>query len=208
VELFAFIVSVVVLTASGALAPGPLLIANITQGTKSGAKGGLAFSAGHTVFEASLVTVLAFTLQKVSGQPLIQLAVEAIGGVALLIFGLTQIHGALTSKAQAVAQEDRSRNPFLLGAIFTGLNPYFIIWWLTVGMTLIVTALNLASFAGVLIMYISHVWMDYAWLIAWAYFARKGTVLMGSRGYRILMIIFGGILIVFGSIFLASVFQL
>lgn len=204
-DLFTFIASVVVITASGALAPGPLFFTNITHGIKSGAKGGLYFSVGHTIFEFSLVMFLAITLQTVVNEPLIKLVVGVAGGTALLIFGSLQIRGVLTSKSAVAGMEGiPSKNPLLLGTLFTGLNPYFIIWWLTVGMTLIVTALDLASLAGVFIMYISHVWMDYAWLTGTAYLAKKGTSIVGSRGYRIVMVAFGGILIYFGLYFLFS----
>jgi threonine/homoserine/homoserine lactone efflux protein len=71
-------------------------------------------------------------------------------------------------------------------------------------MTLIVNALALASFAGVLIMYVSHVWMDYAWLTGTAYLAKKGTSLVGGKGYRAIMMVFGAILIFFGAYFLVS----
>jgi len=207
VDIFTFITTVVVVTASGALAPGPLFFTNITHGTKSGAKGGLAFSVGHTIFELSLVLFLAFTLQTVSNEPLIKLGVGVIGGTALLVFGFLQIREALIKKSTATSKGViPSKNPFLLGTLFTGLNPYFIIWWLTIGMTLIIYALELASFAGVFIMYISHVWMDYVWLTATAYLAKKGTTLVGSQGYRILMIVFGAILIFFGFYFLVTPF--
>jgi len=201
-DIFTFIATVVVVTASGALAPGPLFFTNITHGTQSGAKGGLAFSVGHTIIELSLVIFLAFTLQIVINEPLIKLGVGIAGGVALLIFGVLQIRGALTSKPKAVGEKASLKSPLLLGTVFTGLNPYFIIWWLTVGLTLIITALELASFVGVLIMYVSHVWMDYAWLIGTAYLAKKGTNLAGKKGYRIIMVIFGLILVFFGLYFL------
>jgi len=205
--LLTFIATVVVVTASGALAPGPLFFTNIAHGIKSGAKGGLAFSVGHTVFELSLVLFLAFTLQTVVNEPLIKLVVGVVGGAALLVFGFLQIREALASKSGVVTKgETRSRHPLLLGTLFTGLNPYFILWWLTVGMTLIVNALELASFAGVLIMYVSHVWMDYAWLTGTAYLAKRGISLIGGKGYRIIMIIFGGALVFFGLYFLASSF--
>ena len=202
-DLFTFIATVVVVTASGALAPGPLFFTNITHGAKTGAKGGLAFSVGHTIFELSLVLVLAFTVQTVVDEPWIKLVVGVVGGAALLVFGFLQIREAITSKPEAKSEsKGQSRNALLLGTLFTALNPYFIIWWLTVGLTLIVNALELASLAGVVIMYISHVWMDYAWLTGTAYLAKKGTSLVGSQGYRILMIIFGVILIFFGLYFL------
>ncbi len=207
VDIFTFVATVVVVTASGALAPGPLFFMNITRGAKSGAKGGLAFSVGHTIFELSLVLVLAFTVQAVVDEPWIKLVVGVVGGAALLVFGFLQVREAVASKS-AVAGEGRveSRNALLLGALFTGLNPYFIIWWLTVGLTLIVNALELASLTGVVIMYVSHVWMDYAWLSGTAYLAKKGTSLVGSQGYRVLMIIFGAILIFFGLYFFVSPF--
>jgi len=207
VDIFTFIATVVVVTASGALAPGPLFFTNITHGTKSGAKGGLAFSVGHTIIELSLVMFLALTLQIVINEPLIKLVVGVAGGTALLVFGFLQIRSALTSKSTAVSEREPAlKNPLLLGTLFTGLNPYFILWWLTIGMTLIVNALSIASFAGVLIMYVSHVWMDYAWLIGTAYLARKGTNLAGRKGYRLILTIFGVILICFGLYFLISPF--
>jgi len=205
VDIFTFIVTVVFVTASGALAPGPLFFTNITQGTKSGAKGGLAFSVGHTIFELSLVMFLALTLHTVANEPLIKLVVGVVGGTALLVFGYLQVREALTSKSTVESKGGiSSKNPLLLGTLFTGLNPYFIIWWLTIGMTLIVNALSIASFGGIFIMYVSHVWMDYAWLIGTAYLAKKGTSLAGRKGYRIIMVIFGVILIFFGLYFLVS----
>jgi threonine/homoserine/homoserine lactone efflux protein len=207
VDILTFIATVIVVTASGALAPGPLLFTNITHGTKSGAKGGLAFSVGHTIFELSLVIFLALTLHAVANQPLIQTVVGVAGGFALLVFGFLQIREALTSSIlEGKRGRTQSRNPFLLGTLFTGLNPYFIIWWFTIGITLIVDAINLASFAGVFIMYISHVWMDYAWLISTACLAKKGTNLAGKKGYRLILIIFGAILICFGFYFLITPF--
>ena len=203
--MLTFITTVVVVTASGALAPGPAFFANIAQGTKSGAKGGLAFSVGHTIFEFSLVILLAFTLQTVANEPLIKLVVGVAGGAALLIFGFLQIREALTPKT-AVSNMEKipSKNPLLLGVLFTGLNPYFIIWWLTAGMPLIENALSLASFAGVLIMYVSHVWMDYVWITGTAYLAKKGINLAGKKGYKTMMVIFGIILVFFGLYFITS----
>jgi len=207
VDLLTFIATVVVVTASGALAPGPLFFTNITHGAKTGAKGGLAFSVGHTIFELSLVLFLAFTLQTVINEPLIKLVVGVVGGIALLVFGFLQIRDAFASKTKVEGKVGvPSRNALLLGTLFTGLNPYFILWWLTAGMMLIENALALASFAGVLIMYVSHVWMDYAWLTGTAYLAKKGTSLVGGKGYRMVMIVFGAILILFGLYFLLSAF--
>ncbi len=206
-DLFGFIVTIVVVTASGALAPGPLFFVNIAHGTKSGAKGGIAFSIGHTIVEFSLVMLLARGISTLVDEPAVKSVIGVIGGVFLLVFGVLQVHQFLISKSEAFGGKNiPSRNPLLLGSIFTGLNPYFIIWWLTVGVKLISDSILFASWAGVLLMYIAHVWMDYVWLTATAYLAKRGTSLVGSRGYRIVMAIFGGILVYFGLYFLISAF--
>jgi threonine/homoserine/homoserine lactone efflux protein len=205
VNVFTSIVTVIFVTASGALAPGPTFFANITEGAKSGAKSGLAFSVGHTVLEFTLVILLALTLQTVSNEPLIKLVVGVAGGVALLGFGFLQIREGVSFKLDVQKKGNiPSKNPLLLGLIFTGLNPYFIIWWLTAGMPLIENALAIASFTGVLMMYASHVWMDYVWLTGIAYLAKQGTNLTGEKGYRMLTIIFGVILVFFGLYFLVT----
>ncbi len=206
-DIFGFIVTIVVVTASGALAPGPLFFVNIAHGTKSGAKGGIAFSVGHSIIEFSLVMLLALGLSTLVNEPAVKSIIGVIGGTFLLAFGGLQIHQFLISKSEVFGGKSiPSRSPLLLGLIFTGLNPYFIIWWLTVGLKLISDSIIFASLAGVLLMYVAHVWMDYVWLTGTAYFAKRGTSLVGSRGYRIVMAVFGGILVYFGLSFLISAF--
>jgi threonine/homoserine/homoserine lactone efflux protein len=204
-DLFTLVAMVVVVTASGALAPGPLFFATITHGAKSGAKSGLIFSLAHTIVEFSLVMALAFGLLTVANEPTIKLIIGVVGGAALLIFGVLQIRDSFFSKSDVQQSKGggiSSKNPLIVGLIFTGLNPYFIIWWLTLGTPLILEALAFASIAGVIMMYIAHVWMDYAWLTSIAYLAKKGRSVLGTRGYRVLMIIFSVALIYYGLYFL------
>ena len=209
-ELLNFIVTVVLVTASGALAPGPLFFAAVSHGTRSGARSGLVFSIGHTLIEFPLVLLLALVFgevaSEVAGEPAVKVSTGVAGGLFLLIFGAMQIRHFLTSESDTPDYGGiTSRNPLLLGLVFTGLNPYFIVWWLTVGSKLVVDALAFASLLGVLLMYISHVWMDYAWLTIIAHFAHVGTKIIGTRWYRAAMTLFGAVLIYFGLTFLLSV---
>lgn len=206
-DVFSLIVTVVVVTASGALAPGPLFFTAVAHGTRSGARGGLAFSVGHSIIEFSLVLLLALGLLSFATEPTVKIVIGVVGGIALLVFGVFQIRETLASRAAKFNKGGASsRNPLLLGLVFTGLNPYFILWWLFIGVKLILDSLAFASLAGVVLMYFAHVWMDYAWLTAVAYLAKKGTDIVGSKGYRILMIAFALILIYFGLYYLASAF--
>lgn len=204
-DILSFVVTVIILTASGALAPGPLFIQTITQGTKTGARSGLIFSLAHTLVEFSVIMLLAFGLLAVRNEPIIREGIGLLGGTVLIVFGVYQIRDSLTKKQVETKQETSTHRLFFIGIIFTALNPYFIIWWLTVGSNLILLALELAALAGVVFMFLCHVWMDYVWLTAVAYFSKKGVNAIGSRWYRALIGLFGVILIYFGVLFIGDV---
>jgi len=204
-DILTLIITVVILSVSGALAPGPLFFATISYGAKSGAKSGLVFSVAHTLIEFPLVILLALGLLTVANEPIIKLLTGVAGGLALLVLGVLQIRDGLTSKFDT-SSESRvaSKNPLFVGLVLTGLNPFFIGWWLTIGADLIMKSLAFASLAGVVLMYVSHIWMDYVWLTAVAHFAKMGINVVGVRGYKAVVIVFGAMLIFFGLLFLTS----
>jgi len=204
-DVLSFVVTIVLVTASGALAPGPLFFTAISHGTKSGAKGGLAFAVGHTLFEFPLVILLALGLSTIVSEPAVKLLTGVTGGLALIVFGVIQIRDGLTSSFGASKSRGiMFQNPILVGLGFTGFNPFFIVWWFTVGLKLIDVSLAFLGLLGVLFMYVCHVWMDYAWLTAVAHFARVGINVIGARWYRTIMAFFGVVLIYFGITFLVS----
>jgi len=204
-NLVDFVGTVIVVTASGALAPGPLSFGILMQGSKEGARSGFSCAVGHTLVEFPLVLALALGLLAAASQPTIKAVIGLVGGLGLIGFGVLQIYGTLKSKTES-GEKTRARNlpvsSVVLGLALTGLNPYFILWWLTIGSVLIVQALAFAAIIGVLIMYIAHVWMDYAFLTSLAYFAKKGTNIAGSKYYKLLLTAFGLILVYYGMTFI------
>jgi len=202
-----FTLTVIVITSSGALAPGPLLFATLIHGSESGAKTGLVFSISHTVIEFSLIMFFTFGLFAISDNSAITNSIAFLGGLVLIIFGSIQLKKMIIYRRnQHTISEKKGAHLFLLGLAFTGLNPYFLVWWFTVGAHLIIVALEFASFLGVVFMYLCHVWMDYVWLISLAHFSKKGKNIIGMKWYRYLIGIFGGFLIFFGIRFIIGAF--
>jgi len=204
-DLLSFVITVILLTASGALAPGPLFFQTITQGTKTGARSGLIFSIAHTIVEFSIIMLLTFGLLAIRNETAIRNDIVLLGGIVLIAFGVYQIIGSLRTTRQNHPETVSSSRLFLMGVIFSALNPYFLVWWLTVGSTLILLALELAALAGVIFMFLCHVWMDYLWLISVSYFAKKGIRIVGSKWYRVLIGSFGVILLYYGVTFIGDV---
>jgi len=202
-DAVSFVATVILITASGALAPGPLFFATLSHGALSGAKSGLMFSIAHTLIEFTLVLLLAFGLLTVANEPIVKIVFGVAGGIALLVFGIMQIrHSLRFSAGETGSRETAIRKLFLTGLAFTGLNPFFIVWWLTVGANLILLGFEFGALAGVVLMFLSHIWIDYAWLVSLAHFAKVGMNVVGFKWYRVLMAVFGMVLIYFGVTFL------
>ena len=122
-DLFSFVVTVIILTASGALAPGPLFFATVTHGAKHGAKSGLIFSIAHTVVEFLLIMFLSLGLLTVASEPIVKMVIGLIGGIVLITFGAIQIRSSVISNPEDLIKPKASyRHLFILGLAFTGLN--------------------------------------------------------------------------------------
>jgi threonine/homoserine/homoserine lactone efflux protein len=204
-DVLTLAVTVILVTASGALAPGPLFFATISHGTRLGFKSGLIFAIGHTLIEFTLVMLLAAGLLTLANEPIAKVAVGILGGAVLIIFGALQIRSSIIFRPNRVEPKlPEKRNLLFIGLAFTGLNPFFLVWWLTVGANLILISLAFASLAGVIFMYACHVWMDYVWLLIVAHLAKIGANIAGFKWYRLILAVFGVILIYFGFTFLAN----
>lgn len=80
-----------------------------------------------------------------------------IGGIFLIYFAFTQL---ISLRKSGINVSEGRRNAFLAGIVLTAFNPYFIVWWLTVGTKLGMDSMQLSP-SGVLLMYILHVWTSH-----------------------------------------------
>ncbi|MEM2347741.1 MAG: LysE family transporter, partial [Sulfolobales archaeon] len=103
----------------------------------------------------------------------------------------------------------KMRHPILVGLILTGFNPFFLIWWATVGMPLIEGVLRYNVLQSLPTMYLSHVWLDFIWLTLLAYTSSKGARYLSTMGYKLLLIVLAIMLILFAiNISLKTFFEL
>jgi threonine/homoserine/homoserine lactone efflux protein len=207
-ELGEFVIEVIAVSASGVLAPGPLFLANLVHGTRQGAKAGLKVAYGHTVVEMPLVSLLAAGI--VSSLVVMNSYLDAIGligGVAILCFAAIQMLSLRKAKGDLARALPNSRGPFLTGIALTALNPFFLAWWLTVGLKLIADSLEFGIIIGVILVFGFHIWMDYAWLTGTAYLSARGASMLNSKYYMVALLGLNAVLIYFGLTFiLGSIF--
>ncbi len=192
-----FILKVILISSSGALAPGPLTAATAASGLKHGWRGGFWISMGHAAVELPLVLLIAFGIATVLTREDVAMALSFIGGAMLLFFAYLTAKSAFNTETFT---NDQSASPFVTGTALTALNPFFIAWWAGVGAALIREALSIWGFAGIAVLYASHVWLDFAWLIFLAHVTSLSSFSM--KIYRSLLLVLAILVAVFGVDFI------
>ena len=117
----------------------------------------------------------------------------------LLFFSSLQIISILKEKATNSQEIRDFKNPILVGIIFTILNPFFLVWWFTIGSKLISDAvINFGIIEGIFIIFLSHIWMDYFWLWLTSFMINKGKSVIKEKVYRIFVFTISVILGIYG----------
>jgi threonine/homoserine/homoserine lactone efflux protein len=88
-------------------------------------------------------------------------------------------------------------SPFLAGMLTSISNPYFWLWWLTVGSALMIGALS-GGITTAIAFIIGHWTADLAWFTLVSISVHRGRFLLRGREYRWILALCGLFLIVFG----------
>ncbi len=196
----AFIASVILISMSGVLLPGPLFAVTIQKATKWKTAGAL-IALGHGVIEFPLMFVVYYILSQVVVPDSVQTAIGLVGGTFMIYMGVNAFRGRNKEES---ARKDSSRDSLLAGIWTTAANAGFILWWLTIGTELILNAeqfglLGFAAFAGV------HWLCDFAWYTAFALAIYSSRRFWTNRIIRQIVSLFCvGVFVGFGVYFFGS----
>jgi threonine/homoserine/homoserine lactone efflux protein len=206
---------VIFLSASGVLSPGPLFLVNLVCGTRQGYRAGLKIATGHAMLEFPLIIVLTISFFQLTSTTVDTYNLNVlglIGGASILIFSIVQIINAAREKTHVSLSNNsdhristRADKPVLLGIVFSALNPFFIAWWLTIGLKLISDSISLFGvITGGFLLFSLHIWMDYIWLILTSYLISKGVSIIKIRYYYLLLVGLNIMLAFYGAYMILS----
>ncbi len=197
-ETLIFVGQVFVISLSGVLAPGPVTTATIVLGSRN-RYAGLAVAVGHAIVELPLAIFITLGLGKVFQSPSAQFIISLVGG-AILVWMAIQMLRSLAPDPVSSATATRSR-PLVTGILLTAGNPYFLLWWATVGLKLATDASQLGLWAFALFALV-HWLCDAGWLLVLSWASFKGTTLLGPRRQRIILAVCGAAMALFGAKFI------
>jgi threonine/homoserine/homoserine lactone efflux protein len=201
---------IILVSSSGVLTPGPLFFANLALSKYGGFWSGIKIAVGHTMVELPVIILyslplitfiypnISFNMFKVIG---------IIGGTSLIVFGIFYVVKILNQNdsLKATVKSSRIENPILAGILFTGVNPFFYLWWISVGIKLISDSLQLLGYPlGIVFLFFVHIWMDYAWLGISSYIASRGFKIIGSQYHKFVIILLALPLFYYGINFILA----
>jgi len=199
-ELVLFLFQVLGISLSGALQPGPVTAAAITMGSRNRFAGTL-MAVGHGLIEFPLMVLLIFGVGRFLTLPAVSIGIGLAGGSFLILMGVGMFKDLRTSDDPEMGIT--RRGPVVTGIVLSGGNPYFLIWWATVGLTLVTTARGFGVWAFVLFA-IAHWLCDCVWLTILSWGSFKGASVLSPKRRRAVLLFCAVALLGFGLYFIGD----
>jgi len=197
------LLSVVVISSSGVLMPGPMFAVTLAKGYRS-MWAGAQISLGHAVIEVPLILLIYFGFAQFFQNTAVQVVLSILGGSMIIWLGISMFR----ARTEVVQRgKDLAYNAFVAGIITSGFNPFFLLWWATIGSMLVMKFLDFGT-TGLILFIVVHWLCDLFWLSFLSILVYRTRSLWGRKFQEWLFIACSLLLIGFGGWFLVSGIQL
>lgn len=197
-NLLFFLFEVVGISLSGVMAPGPVTAAAVASGARR-RFGGMLIAVGHGIVEFPLMVLIMLGAGRVFESVRVQRGIGLAGGAMLILMAvgmLISLKGGGNSRVKI-----GSERPIVTGIILSAGNPYFLLWWATVGLALATDAKQLGVWAFGLFAVVHWV-CDCVWLIILSWASFKGSAILGAKSQQVILKICAAALFGFGVLFI------
>jgi len=196
-----------VLALSGALMPGPMLTATVSEAAKRGFRAGPLVVLGHGLLEILLLAFLVAGLGAWLTQDRFLGWLSLAGGLMLILMGghmaataRRAVNAALNTPAEGATA---MRGPILAGVLTSLSNPYWTIWWATIGLSYAAVSLK-RGYAGLGLFFLGHILADFGWYSVVAAAVARSRAVCPPVVLRGMVTVCGLVLVGLGSWFIAA----
>lgn len=199
---------------TGAMIPGPMTSVAVHHSVGLGWIAGPMVVSGHAILELCMVAAIALGAAQFLTTPLFTGLVGLIGGLVLVYLGVGVVRHADETQLEGIGQAavvDRpSRTAHsLFAAVAAGVttslsNPFWPIWWGSVGAGHVALALAASGMAGVVAFFIGHIAADLTWFTALTAAVVTGGRRVSPRAVRVTLKLLGVFMLVMAVYFIVS----
>ena len=184
---------------SGVVAPGPMLAVTLAKSCKSPWAGTL-MSLGHAVVETPLIILIYFGFARFFENHAVQFTLAILGGGMIFWMGISMFLNRLKIVREG---QDLPYSAFVAGITMSALNPFFLLWWATVGSLLVMKFLDFGV-RGLIILIVVHWTCDLIWLTIVSQTVHRTRRFISLRFQECLFIVMAVLLAGFGVYYLIS----
>lgn len=223
-EILAIFTTAFIVGFSGAMMPGPLLTVTIGESARRGFWAGPLIVAGHAVLELALIMALVGGLSVLLTMTMVSQVIAVLGGAFLLYMGAGMARDAAAGRVSlkmagnvgrggnhSDSREEsngfrtpavqRRMHPVLAGILVSVSNPYWTLWWATVGLGYITLSLQKGTM-GLTSFFTGHILADLVWYSLISAAVAGGRKFLSDRIYSGIIVACGIFLIGLGGYFL------
>jgi threonine/homoserine/homoserine lactone efflux protein len=191
------LLTLVVVSLSGVISPGPMFAVTVARSYKSPWSGALV-ALGHAVIEVPLILFIYLGFGALFQMNIVQILLSVIGGGMIIWMGIGMYRTRLQNMAGG---KEMGTSAFLAGILTAALNPFFLIWWATVG-SLLISGFAPFGLPGLVIFTIAHWSCDLIWMSFVSLLIYKTHGLWGRRFQEGIFIVCSLLLLGFGGWYL------
>jgi len=170
--------------------PGPMLAVVLAESPRQGVRTGPLAVLGHGLLELALLAAIVVGLGPLLEDPTVRTTVALVGGAMLLWTAVSMLRFVARNRDGVDWRGDERRGSgwrtVFAGAWTSLANPYFVIWWATIGLGLLTKAYALGV-AGLVAFYLGHILGDLTWYTAVSGAVSAGRRLLTPRRYLMLL---------------------
>lgn len=156
---------------------------------------------GHGILEVCLIVAVVLGLGKLLVRNSVVGWIGILGGAVLVWMAWGMFRSVRRLSLNTAADDgERRRHPVLAGILTSLSNPYWAVWWATIGLGYIALSLKLGT-VGLVAFYCGHILSDLAWYGAISLSLVLGHRLLTDRAYRGLVVVCAVFLLGFGLYF-------
>ncbi len=193
------LLSVVVISLSGVMMPGLMFGVTVTKSLKS-PWAGSQIALGHAVIEVPLILLIYFGIARFSQNTILEVTLSVIGGSMIIWLGISMFR----ARVQLVQEgKDLPYGAFVVGIITSVLNPFFLLWWATIGSMLVMKIIEF-GIMGLSLFTVVHWLCDLIWLSFVSALIYRTRSLWGRKFQEWLFIACSLLLVAFGGWYLIS----